>query len=331
MRAAVRSTDRNDLALTPTLSRKSGRGSFGEASLFDLPFIDAHVHLWDLSGPIRYPWLTPPFADDGPNGSVERIASTYLLDDYRREAVAWNVAGMVHVDAGANPADALAETDWLQGIADAEGMPNGIVAFADLSCPGVDALLSDHARRPNVRGIRHIVNWHADPNRTYSPRDVTQDAQWQAGFGRLAKYGLSFDLQAYPGQFAGLAALIARHPETQVIVNHAGMGVDTEAEWRAGMAALAALPNVAVKISGLGFVFGGLDAAGFRARTLATIDLFGADRCMIASDYPTDRLFAPFDATMGALADAVSDFGEDERRALFARNANRIYRLGLDI
>jgi predicted TIM-barrel fold metal-dependent hydrolase len=52
---------------------------------------------------------------------------------------------------------------------------------------------------------------------------------------------------------------------------------------------------------------------------------------MLASDFPTDRLFASFDATMGALADAVADFSKDERGALFARNANRIYRLGLSI
>ncbi|MCW3837712.1 amidohydrolase family protein [Sphingomonas canadensis] len=299
--------------------------------MFDLPFVDAHVHLWDLGGPIRYPWLTPPFAADGPNGSVERIAATYLIDDYLREAARWNVAGIVHVDAGAMPEDALAETQWLQGIAGRRGMPNAIVAFADLADPGLDALLAAHAAHRNVRGIRHIVNWHADPSRTYLPRDVTGDDAWQAGFARLGAHGLSFDLQAYPGQFAGLAKLIARHPETQVIVNHAGMGVDGEAEWRAGMAALAALPNVAVKISGLGFVFRGIDLAGFRARTLAAIELFGADRCMFASDYPTDRLFGPFDATMEALAGAVADFTEGERRALFARNANRIYRLDLDV
>lgn len=38
-----------------------------------LPFVDAHVHLWDLSH-IHYPWLAPPFPDDTPNGSVEPIA-----------------------------------------------------------------------------------------------------------------------------------------------------------------------------------------------------------------------------------------------------------------
>jgi predicted TIM-barrel fold metal-dependent hydrolase len=295
-----------------------------------LPFVDAHVHLWDLAH-IRYAWLTPPFSDDGPNGSVEAIASTYLLDDYRRESAAWNVVGMVHVDAGADAVQALDETEWLQGIADREGMPNAIVAFAALDDPNVDALLAEHARRPNVRGIRHIVNWHSDARRTYTPRDVTQDEAWQAGFGLLGKYGLSFDLQAYPGQFAGLAKLIARHPEIPVIINHTGMGVDGEAEWHSGMKALAALPNVSVKISGMGFVFRPLDPAAVRARTLAAIDLFGTGRAMFASDFPTDRLFGGFDETLSMLADSVSDFTEAERRALFARNANRIYRLSLDV
>jgi predicted TIM-barrel fold metal-dependent hydrolase len=298
--------------------------------VFDLPFVDAHVHLWDL-GRIRYSWLTPPFSDDGPNGNVAPIAHTYLLDDYLAEAADWNVAGLVHVDAGADAAQALDETDWLQQMADDRGLPSGIVAFAALDDPGVEQLLAAHAARRNVRGIRHIVNWHADPHRTYTPRDCTRDEAWQRGFGLLGRYGLSFDLQAYPGQFAALAGMIERHPETQVIVDHAGMGVDGDVDWLAGMKALAGLSNVAVKISGLGFVWRPLDPEAVRARVLATINLFGADRAMFASDFPTDRLFGSFDETLGLYAQAVADFSEAERRALFAGNANRLYRLGLDV
>jgi len=293
-----------------------------------LPFIDAHVHFWDLER-LRYDWLTSPA--DGPNGDASPIARTYLPGDYLAEAAAWNVVGAVHVEAGAHPDDALAETDWLQGLADTRGLPSGIVAFAALDDPGIDATLAAHARRGNVRGVRHIVNWHADPARTYTARDVTGDADWARGFALLGKHGLSFDLQAYPAQFAKLARLIERHPATQVIVNHAGMGVDGADDWRTGMAALAALPNVAVKLSGLGFVFRPPTGPEARDRILATIDLFGTERAMIASDFPTDRLFASFDATLGALDNAVADFTSDERRALFARNANRIYRLDLDV
>jgi predicted TIM-barrel fold metal-dependent hydrolase len=299
-----------------------------------VPFVDAHVHLWDL-GHIRYPWLMPPFDDAGPNGSTEAIARDYLLDDYLADAARWNVVGLVHVDAGAVPEQALDETRWLEGIAAARGMPNAIVAFAPLQDPGVDALLEAHAANPHVRGIRQIVNWHRNPMRTYSPGDVTLDDDWWRGFGRLGRHGLSFDLQCYAPQMAGLAPLIARHPEVPVIVNHLGMPIPAEREgmtrWRYGIRALAACPNVSVKLSGLGFIDRNWTAPLVAPILREVIDVFGTARCMFASDSPTDTLFAPFDRTMQAYHAFAAGCSEDERRDLFGRNANRIYRLGLDL
>jgi predicted TIM-barrel fold metal-dependent hydrolase len=296
-----------------------------------LPFIDAHVHLWDLDR-ISYPWLTPPFSDDGPNGSVEPIAATYLLDDYLADAVGWDVRGIVHIDAGADPAQALDETIWQQAVADQRGMPNAIVAFADLADPDLDGLLEAHAAHPNVRGIRHIVNWHADPRRTYGPRDMTGDEAWQRGYALLGKYGLSFDLQAYPGQFPALAKLIERHPEIPVMINHAGMMVPGEEDaWTAGIAALAAIPHAAIKLSGMGFTRRPFDPVHARGTILAAIDAFGPERVMFASDFPTDKLFGDFDAHLDAYATITADFSDDERRAMFAGNANRLYRLGITL
>jgi len=297
-----------------------------------IPFVDAHIHLWDLER-LRYPWLTPPFANDGPNGSVEAIARTYLPADYRREMARWNVVGAVHVDAGAHPGDALRETEWLDGLADAEGLPDAIIAFAALDAPDLDRILAAQARHPRVRGMRHIVNWHPDPRRSYTERDVTRDAAWQKGFAKLADHGLSFDLQCYPGQMTALAELFARHPDIPVIVNHAGMAVlddpDGPAEWRRGLAALAACPQVAVKLSGFGFARRNATPAFVRDTIRIVVDLFGTDRAMFASDLPTDRLFGAIDAQMDARHAAVADFSEEDRRALFGRNADRIYRLGL--
>lgn len=300
----------------------------------EIPFVDPHVHFWDLER-ISYPWLAPPFSDDGPNGSVEPIARNYLLDDYLADAADWTVAGVVHVEAGAKADRALDETRWLQSMARERGMPQGIVAFAALDDPNVEALLAAHAAHPNVRGIRHIVNWHPDPKRSYTPRDVTGDAAWQRGFALLGKHGLSFDLQCYPGQFATLAELIARHGDVQVIINHAGMPVDRDDAgrtlWSNGMRRLATLPNVAVKISGPGFVHRAWTVDLIRPWVLEAIDIFGTDRAMFASDFPTDKLFGTFDSTLGAFAQIAGGFSDDDKRALFGRNANRIYRLGLEL
>lgn len=298
-----------------------------------IPFVDAHVHLWDL-GHIRYPWLTPPFAE-GPAGVTEPIAHDYRIDDYRADARRWNVKGIVHIDAGADPSQALDETEWLEAIAAERGMPNAIVAFAPLHDPGVEPLLEAQAANPRVRGIRQIVNWHTNPLRTYTPHDVTQDDQWWAGFGLLARYGLSFDLQCYAGQMAGLAPLIERHPDIPVIINHVGMPIPTEREgltrWRHGLRALAQSPHVAIKLSGVGFIDRNWTVKSIRPFLLEAIDLFGTDRCLFASDSPTDKLFAPFDQHLEAYHAIVADFSEDERRDLFGRNANRVYRLELDL
>jgi predicted TIM-barrel fold metal-dependent hydrolase len=297
----------------------------------DVPFVDAHVHLWDLAR-LRYGWLMPPFADDGPNGDVTAIAATYLPADYAREAAAWRPVGYVHVEAGADPTQSLDETAWLESLPVG---PTGIVAYAALDDPQLERLLATQVAMGRVRGVRHIVNWHRDPRRTYTPRDVTGDEAWRRGFAQLGRHDLSFDCQAYPGQFPKLAALFERHPDIPVIVNHAGMGVDTDthgnAEWRAGMAALAALPHVAVKLSGLGFVWRPMDRAAAIGRVREVIDLFGAHRVLVASDFPTDRLFASFNDTLGLLADATADLSQDERCHAWGRNADRIYRLGLTI
>jgi predicted TIM-barrel fold metal-dependent hydrolase len=297
----------------------------------EVPFVDAHLHLWDLSH-IHYPWLTPPFSDDGPNGSTEAIAHTYLLDDYFADAEGWNIAGAVHVDAGAEATMALAETRWLSAMAERRGLPNGIVAFAALDDPAVEALLESHAAHARVRGIRHIVNWHADARRTYTPRDITGDPAWQRGYALLGKYGLSFDLQAYAGQFSTLAALIARHPETQVVIDHLGSPIPAERDlWKTGIARLAALPHVAIKISGAGFIHRPWRIEHVRPYVLDAIEAFGTDRCCVASNFPTDKLFGGFDATLSAYAEILAGFSEAERRAMWGGNTNRIYRLGLEV
>ena len=299
----------------------------------ELEMVDAHIHLWDLAR-IRYPWLTPPLPV-GITGDVSAIAQNYLLEDYLRDCAAHGsrvrVSKVVHVEAGAHPADALAETRWLQGIADIQGFPQAIIAHAELEQPGIEALLEAHAAHRNVRGIRQILNWHPDPAKTYTPRDLLTDEAWQRGFARLARHGLSFDLQVYPGQMPAAAALAARHANIRLIVNHAGMPADKDsagiAAWRAGMRALAAQPNVSVKISGLAMLDWRWRRESLKPFVLETLEIFGAERVMIASNFPVDRLFGTFAAFTGAYSSILAGASAEERSKLFARNAERIYRI----
>jgi predicted TIM-barrel fold metal-dependent hydrolase len=285
--------------------------------------VDAHMHLWDLDK-IRYPWLTPPLPV-GITGDVRSIAKTYLLDDYLRDSAGVSVVKLVHVEAGANPADSLLETQWLQGVAQA------IVAHAELNDPKVEALLAEQASYSNVRGIRQIINWHADPRKTYTPRNLLDDPDWHEGFALLRKYNLSFDLQIYPSQMPAAAELAQRHPDTPLVLNHTGMPVDRDAAglqaWRAGMQALARQPNVSVKISGLAMLDWQWTTDSLRPFVLQTLDIFGPQRCMFASNFPVDRLFGSFTRQYAAYQSLTAHLSSSERDQVFVTNAERIYRI----
>ena len=299
----------------------------------ELAIVDAHMHLWDL-GRISYPWLTPPLPV-GITGDVSAIARNYSLDDYLRDVAPEEsrvrVAKIVHVEAGAAPADSLAETRWLQSIADARGFPQAIVAHAELEKPDAASLLEQHAQHRNVRGIRQILNWHPDRAKTYTPRDLLTDEAWQRGFALLARHGFAFDLQIYPAQMPAAARLAARHPGTAIILNHTGMPIDKDAAgieaWRAGMRALAARPNVSVKISGLAMLDWRWSRESLRPFILETLEMFGAERVMLASNFPVDRLFGTFAGFADAYLSILAGASGEERSKLLARNAERIYRI----
>jgi len=295
------------------------------------PVIDAHHHLWDLERN-KYPWLqVRPFAARL-EGDIGPIAKDYLLDDYLADTRNQNVVKSVHIECGWDPSNPVGETEWLQRLADKHGYPHGIVGRATLNASDVEEVLEGHARYKNIRGIRHAINWHPDPGKTYVDRpDLIRTEAWRRGFGLLRRFGFSFDLQLYPAQMADAAELARAYPDMLIILDHAGMPVDRDEEgldlWRRGMWELATAPNVAVKISGLGTVDWKWTVESIRPFVLQTIEAFGVSRCMFASNFPVDKLYSDFDTLYGAFRTITEPFSTDERRMLFHDNAVRYYRL----
>jgi predicted TIM-barrel fold metal-dependent hydrolase len=64
-----------------------------------------------------------------------------------------------------------------------------------------------------------------------------------------------------------------------------------------------------------------------RPYVLETIEAFGVDRCMFASNFPIDGLHSSYGALWQAYAETVADASAAEREALFLRNAERYYRI----
>jgi predicted TIM-barrel fold metal-dependent hydrolase len=262
-----------------------------------MKIIDAHQHFWDIERNYL-PWLRDrPVAFR--YGNYDALKRNYLPADYLADARDYEVAGTVFVETEWDPTDPLGEVAWVSSLRAATGLPSVMVAQAWLDRDDVEAVLTAHGRTDFVRGIRH------KPKAAPSPGEVVigasgsmGDPRWRAGYALLAPNGLSFDLQT-PWWHLGEAAELARaFPRTRIILNHTGLPADRSEEglrgWREAMAVLAAEPNVAVKISGLGQPGRPWTVARNGPIVRDAIAIFGVERCLFASNFPVDSLIGGF-------------------------------------
>jgi len=130
---------------------------------------------------------------------------------------------------------------------------------------------------------------------------------------------------------ATAAAIAGRHPDIPIIVNHAGLPTDRDAAglavWRDGLRRLAALPQVSIKISGLGIVDRAWTLQSISPIVRECIDVFGVDRAMFASDFPVEKVHGAFGAFYAAFDAITRHFSTDDRDRLFARTAEAVYRI----
>lgn len=290
--------------------------------------IDPHLHFWSLAEN-NQPWLRHP----KPNllGDYSPMAHDFGPAELARQTGDIELIGGVHIEADAQ--DPIAETRWLDQQLTHADWPMVMVVGADLSRPdALEQLTQQQHLSTRVRGVRQILNVHEEPHFDYVGRHFMNEAQWQTNLALLGPLGLSFDLQIYPQQMSQAAALAAQHPDITFILNHTGMYVDRQGiqgwrEWRNGLRHLASQDNVALKISGFGMLDHHWTLGSIRPLLLEAVDCFGTDRCMLASNFPVDGLYARYATIWQAYADILGTGSPDEFGALFRDNARRIYRL----
>jgi predicted TIM-barrel fold metal-dependent hydrolase len=290
-----------------------------------LQVVDPHIHLWDL-----WTRIYPHFEKPGKGGANAAISRSYLLEEYLEEGGDdIEIVGAVHVEAF--PTDPVKESETLQAVADRSPVPIVLVAHGDLASPDFPALLDRHGKFPIFRGIRQVVNRHENPALNYITRDLMYEPTWINGLKELGRRGLSFDLQLYPHQMEKAAELAGQASDTQIILNHAGMWADRDLAgwkaWKAGMRALAARPNIAVKISGLGMLDKKWTTESLRPLVLETIEVFGPGRAMFASNFPVDKLTSDFPTLWRAFAKITEGASEAEKAGLFRDNSRKFYRI----
>ena len=288
-----------------------------------LPFFDTHVHFWDLGHPkLHYAWLQPGLRHPI-IGDIESVKfPLYGAEQFLAETSAANVLKVLHVeadiDAGDDPVD---ETIWLEQQAQQTGLPTGIIADTDLKAADLEMEIDRHlTASTRVRGFRD-----------FSEGDYLLDPDFARGYALLGKHNLICDLDCVAENMIKARDLAQRHPETTVVVDHAGFPRKRTREyfefWRRGIDALAQAPSVWCKISGLGMCDHQWTVESIRPWFEYCLEAFGVKRCVLGTNWPLDRAFSSYAAVLDAYQEIISPLSPDEQADLFHRNAERLFRL----
>jgi predicted TIM-barrel fold metal-dependent hydrolase len=298
-------------------------------------------------------------------GEPHHVLKPYLPGDYRRDAGSLPVSSVVHIEAS-YPApqhlDTVDETRWVTSLPwQRDGAPQlaALVVHVDPRWTDAAAVLDAHLEASDrVRGVRCSGANHPDRGvLSFSDRPhLLADPDFVRGFAAIAERGLSFEVWVHAHQLPDAVALATEYPQTTFVFDHyatpvgifgprgrstgrtARERVDLLARWRDDVAALAQLPNVVAKHSGLGMPM--LGASPRRPITPATVgevldrcaplirhvhEVFGAQRTMWASNFPIDK---PVHTIPASLELVTSALGSDADLDLLLRDvARRTYRL----
>ena len=316
----------------------------------EIRLCDPHFHLWDLHQRPN-PNLGDPATHPLP---------AYRAEDYSRDMATLpaplKLVSRIHVEtvvgqmAGGPVIDTVEETQWVcaQLEPSAAQCPFSLVAYVHLArdTAASEAVLERHLEvaGSRLRGVRMILNHHPDNPALTWPQvekgDFIRSALFAEGLALLASRNLSFDLSCNPHQIEDAAAVLAANPKVPIIVNHLGFFHDGEDQaheglWRAGIDALAGLPQVFIKLSMLWFARDAYPrdpekTAKIRDLVREVIDKFGTDRCMFASNYPVDKTMdIPINTLYSQFLQWSADLSAADRDALFHGTAVRAYGLSV--
>ena len=300
----------------------------------NIQIVDAHHHLWDLNNKhTKYSWL---MVKEGEAffGDYAAIRKSYLLEDYLEDSKNQNIIKSVHVQAEHDDDKPVNETAWLQNLADthSSNLPSAIVAYADFSKNNISEVLDAHQEYKNTRGIRQILSYNKEePKYSHASEDFMKNSVWVENFKNIRNRNLSFDIQIYKHQMQDAVDLATKYDDVLFILNHTGEPCYQTEEyiysWNENMKKLASCENIVTKISGLGMFDPQWTIDSTRIFVEKTIQIFGIERCMFASNFPVDKIFNTFDNYWNSFKEITKDYSVNDKKLLFSFNAEKYYRI----
>ncbi len=282
--------------------------------------IDTHQHYWRYQE-AEFPWIS---------AAMPLLQRDCMPVDCAAARHAAGVDAVVAVQARTH----AAETDFLLQLADQHPEVVGVVGWADLAAPQLHDSLAQWCQHPAFKGLRHILQDEPDAAAWANHPAVRQ------GMHAVQQRGLVYDVLVFAHQLPNVVDFCVRFDAHWLVLDHVGKpglrGSPHSGPWRNHLQALADLPHVVCKLSGL--VTETAWGSGTRLSPDDTqhildcfdqaLDAFGPTRLMFGSDWPVCQLAAPY-AEVHSLAErwARSRLSNNEQDAFWSGNAIRCYGL----
>lgn len=279
------------------------------------PLLDTHQHLI-YADALAYGWTS----------GIDALAGrSFTLEDYRALTDGLGVERTLFMEAAVDDARWRDEAPFIAGRArdPASAIVGLIAAIRPEGDEGFQAEL-ERADRLGIVGYRRVLHVVDD--------GLSQTETFRANVRRIGEAGKVFDLCFLARQLPIARALALACENTILVLDHCGVpdiaggGLDP---WRADMAALAELPNMHCKLSGILAYCAPQNAtlAAIRPYVDHVLDVFGPQRIVWGSDWPVVNMAADLPQWIGMTRTLLSPLSEDERTAIASRNAERLYGL----
>ncbi|GAA3401902.1 amidohydrolase family protein [Paenibacillus hodogayensis] len=273
-------------------------------------YIDSHVHFWRLDRG-DYDWLKP--------------GNTLLYRDYLPEQLLpslhrHQVEGLVIVQA----AHTVEETDYMIDLAEQIPLPVRVIGGLNPLTETFREQLERLAGHPRFAGIR------VNGSLLREQEGMSGDGLKQA-LRLLERAGLVLELLVRPDDLAAAETYLRDVPGLTAVIDHLGVPPVREQlmdPWAELMENMAALPNVAVKLSGMITQAGGYDPERLNPYVRHLTDSFGPGRLLFGSDWPVALLGGGYDDVVRLFEELLpAEWSERDKSLVRAENARRLYGL----